>query len=104
MNAGAKISSEWKYTAEKMKEIEANMSSSDCAEDFSLTEALTGWVQPASKTVSQQNLFSKPQWTASVEGGDDINASNENQIPLSTLEDGEILDWFVSYLKTLSKL
>ena len=37
-----KSKSEWKYTTEKMKEIEANMLSSDCAEDFSLTEALTG--------------------------------------------------------------
>ena len=90
-----KSKSEWKNTNDKMKEIEANMSSSDCAEDFSLNEALTGWIQPAGKTVSQWNLFLKLQWTATVEGGDDINANNENQIPLSTLEEGKILDWFV---------
>ena len=81
------------YSAEEMKEIETNMSSSDCAEDFSLTGALTACIQsggqnsPTTKSGVETSVKS-----TSVEGGDKINANNENEIPLSTLEDGEILD------------
>ena len=80
---------EVKYSAEETKEIVANMSS-DCAEDFSLTGASTVCSQPG----GQNNQTKSVETSVKSESVEGVRINANNEIPLSTLEDGEILDWY----------